>query len=494
MFAVERVAPALIAASMTCLMWWSLRTTTIERNFFDKLLRGWFSLDPYTNDVITRRLSIFPGIDAFRPELLNLLDTYFLMVLLAIAVSPLLNLKTLSRFLIALTLGLLFICIGPYGLITYVSLHLAHFHFTRKVKSPLFGFGFVSTIFLVPFFLNQYFYIPFINWGLGLFVLEAPRLLLYQRENADGVLPPSPPISHYLLLFFSPACSTSFAPQGYSHVFSRFRKVSFRTLYWGGAVAMLEAFVSFALGHSLIRILAETVESQTGLTLDPELTRALLRLEALPEASAFGSSAGALLSAVFSGCLHLGIVFMMLMTANQFRIALWRFLGFNVDSHFKFPYFGSSLAETWMRFSVHYRMCLTRVFYEPVFWRLERLSLPARVSLSTLFSIVCGGILFHSFQRGSSTAFSPSTFWYSLAALPYYLALGIGVGTSQMRILRSGRKRSTSGFLRFQQKALGASFVILFLGFTHLLASPETGFDGWRVLRLMWSTIWNLRI
>jgi hypothetical protein len=389
-------------------------------------------------------------------------------------------------------MGLLFVAIGPQSLSTYVSLHLVHFLFTRRLKSSLGGALFLAVVFVVPFLLNRTLNIPFLNWGVGLFILEAPRLLLFQRENADGLLPTKLPIHEYLLLFFSPACSTSFAPQGYTHVFSRFRTVSARALYLGGTLAMLEAIFAFAVGHSLIRILAEAGELHFGLILDPELSRTLLHLNEIPDTAPAWISFRALISAVFSGCLHLGVIFLMLMTANHFRIAIWRFMGFHVDSHFKFPYFGSSLAETWMRFSVHYRMCLTKVFYEPIFWKLERLALPVRVSFATFVSIVCGGVLFHTAQRGSASAFASSTVWYSLETIPYYLALGLGIGTSQLRILKFGRQTSRSPILRWAKNLSGAIFVILFLGFTHLLASPETGFNGWRVLRLLWSTIWKL--
>lgn len=502
--------PALTGLFITGATWFSIHITSKDHLFFDRIIRRLLTFEPSNVEVVRRRFQIFPGIDPLRPEALNLIDTYFAIIFLALLVSPFLALPALRRFLIAITLGLLLIGLGPAAVITYLTLHTTYFLLLHRFSTAApHGDGphvsanaataFLLAILVGPYIIHSLTSFSVYNFGLGLFCLEGPRLLLHRAEVLTGVAEKKITLESYLMAFLNPGGFVSYAPQGHRHISDSFRNAELSKIWNRGSIATLEGLGAFIAGHSLIRLLAEWGERTFDLTLDPELHRSFALMANFNSGSATPSKV--LLSVLLSGVLHLGVVMMLLMSVLQLRIGVWRFLGFNVESAFRFPYFASSLAETWMRFSIHYRICLSRVFYEPVFWKLQSMAMATRVSVATLFSIIFGGLVFHTLQRGAISHFTPSTVVYSFATLPYYLFLGSGVAFSQWLILRNGRRPFYSRhpffgslLIRAPLTAVSTLGVILFLGFTHLLASPETGYDGWDVIRMLWSTVWKIQI
>lgn len=416
----------------------------------------------------------------------SLLIIYFATMFFFVFSSFRFSKKNLELALVGSVVVLLSLLLGLKNFLIYISFFLINYlilHSKTCETSPrkirlFFSSTFSSVSVVAIIYLATKFNIHFI--GFSMFLLQVPRVMLYLKEYSEKDIPQKLLFREYAVVFLNPASLLPYiVPRAYRHLNETFRNQSEEKIYKGARQALLEGGLALAFGSLVVNVLSNVLTKLIGAPVDPSLTKSFVALE--------NNQAMSLMATLFSGFMHFLSVFFFLLASNHCKIALFRFCGFNIDGHFKFPYIGPTIVESWNRFAIHYRFMLGELFFNPAFWWLKNFSLIARVTMATFYSILFGSVVLTFFSFIGTQKISQFNLQNYLLAFPYFFVLAVGITLSQIIYLKS----SLSNVQRHTplKKILGYSVVVLFISFIHLLASPESGYSGVKILSLIWNSL-----
>jgi hypothetical protein len=145
-------------------------------------------------------------------------------------------------------------------------------------------------------------------------------------------------------------------------------------------------------------------------------------------------------------------------------VACCRMAGFRALRNTYRPFQAASIAEFWNRYYYYFKELLVDFFFYPVYTRYFKRHRRVRMFAATLAAATLGNMLYHFFRDiGFVFTLGP---WKAIAGFRVYalytLALGCGIGISQLRSPRIGLDRN--GFSR----VLSATRVIGFFCLLHI--------------------------
>lgn len=309
--------------------------------------------------------------------------------------------------------------------------------------------------------------------GLLFFFFQWARLLVYEADHRDGLVPRDLPASEYLALFMAPQnlLNVGYAPylgQAYGYLRARLlaedRMALARSgvrLWWLALVYMVFAEEAVARGIAAIdRLCGVKVYAFTS-----ELVREHLK-------GARPSTPTVLLTTLIDQAR----IFLIYGGVTHFRVGAWRVMGYAVETQYDRPWLATNLANLWGRFAYHFREFLVRVFYYPVFLtRLRRRPL-LRIFAATMVATVIGNLVWgHVPPRtlGKPTWAALTT---ALSTWPYFVLLGLGISLTQLWLARRPRTRRPWTRDRWLVLDVVCAYLTLqYFALIHVFIRPQPG-------------------
>ena len=125
-------------------------------------------------------------------------------------------------------------------------------------------------------------------------------------------------------------------------------------------------------------------------------------------------------------------------------VAVARFAGYRLLRNTYRPLSSTTVAEFWNRYYFYYKELLVEMFFFPTFFRCFKTHRRLRVFFATIMAATVGNFIFHfidGIKYSADLGFAQQLLGFQSLAF-YCLALGVGIGISQMRIRRNKRYQS----------------------------------------------------
>jgi hypothetical protein len=280
-----------------------------------------------------------------------------------------------------------------------------------------------------------------VPFGLLLFLWQFERLIFYAGDVEDGAVPEDLPLLVFLSVFVSPPTLLLTTRglnvgQGYAYQATSFLGADKNRLVVRGLKLWAFGFVYLVFGDVIMKAIGDAAAAALGVpvyTLFPDLLTTHLGNRAVSPVTVLAST---FLSQVRwfvgkAGPIH-------------FMVGAYRILGYDMAAHYDAPLLGTNLVSLWARFTFHYREFLGRAFYYPVFLRLNKMPLAARIVLATLAAAGAGNLVWgHAIFASVSKGLSGAAFVEMLRLWPYFVLLGAGISLTEVWLLRRGRRVHT---------------------------------------------------
>jgi len=309
--------------------------------------------------------------------------------------------------------------------------------------------------------------------GLVFFFYQWARLMVYQADHRDGLVPRELPVSEYLAVFLAPQAllNMAYAPYlGQAHAYLRARHLSadktalvrsglglwcLALMYMVFAEHVVALFIAFMERVFFIKVYAFT----------SELVREHLRGEPL-------STPTVLLSTLVDQAR----IFLIYGGVTHFRVGAWRVMGYAVDTQYDRPWLATNLANLWGRFAFHFREFLVRTFYYPVFLRFFRRRPLLRIFAATMVATVIGNLVWGHVPPRTISRLTWSDLTTVLSTWPYFVLLGLGISLTQIWLARRPRtRRPWTRDRRFCLDLVCAYLTLQYFALIHVFIRPQPG-------------------
>ena len=283
--------------------------------------------------------------------------------------------------------------------------------------------------------------------GILLFFWQWERLTMYHVDYKDGLIPADVTLFQYLCVFFSPGTVPNWnwgvtIGQGYNYTHTTFYSRDKNLIILGGVKILSIALFYLVFWNAARDLLVGPFEA-IGI---PVFYGYNSRLMAF---AADGNEVGSL-SVLATTFLHLVRWTMLWGGVVHLKVGIWRLCGYDVDPYFDKPWLSTNLITFWSRYTFHYREFLVRAFYFPFFFRFFKKNQTIRIVAATLFAAGFGNLVWgHMTERLFYRGLEFDNFLYRLSGWPYYLLLGLGIGLTQVYLLKVKRRRPWSSLKRF---------------------------------------------
>jgi hypothetical protein len=307
--------------------------------------------------------------------------------------------------------------------------------------------------------------------GILLFFWQWERLIMYHVDYKDGLIPAGVTPWQYLSVFFSPGTVPNWTwgvtiGQGYNYVDTNFYARDKNRIILGG-VKLLGIALLYLVFWNVARYGLVAAFETMGVPVFGAQNAGLLRY------AAAGHDIGTL-SVLATSLLHLARWTMLWGGVVHVKVGIWRLCGYDVDPYFDKPWLSTNLVSFWSRFTFHYREFLVRAFYYPFFFRFFKHNRSVRVVAATVFAagfanMVWGHMTERLFYRGMRF----SQLLYVGSTWPYYLLLGLGIGLTQVYLLRVKRRKPWSTLTRFPLDVLATYCTLQFYALLDILHQAD---------------------
>ena len=319
--------------------------------------------------------------------------------------------------------------------------------------------------------------------GLLLFFWHWERLIMYQIDHADGQVPADLPLNRYLAVFFTPGQLVNWnwgvsIGQGYNYVSARFLCFDKNRIVLAGlglwAIALFYLLFWNVIRHALIGVF-----DALGVPVYRAYTRDLV---------AHFEAGGEVTTASVLATTFLDLVRWTMMWAGEvhFKVGLWRVCGYHVDPYIQRPWGATNLAVLWSRFTFHYREFLVRAFYYPVFFRVFRKRRYLRTFTAVMAAACIGNLVWgHVPERLYYRGMQFEHLAYVFGTWPYFVLLGIGIGTTQVYLMWRKRRRKPWTLDRWLVTDVIAAWCTLqYFALIHIFARGSPDSSTWDLFRL----------
>lgn len=274
--------------------------------------------------------------------------------------------------------------------------------------------------------------------GVLLFFWQWERLIMYHIDYKDGQVPQDISLLQYLVVFFHPGSIPNWTwgvtiGQGYTYSHNGFLAEDKNKLVLEGLKLWAIALI-YIIGRWWIP--AGIAEGFHALGIP-----VTIQLAELTTHFARGGDAGAL-TVLCTSMLDLTRWIVLWAGIVHFKVGIWRICGYRMDPYIHRPWASTNLMALWTRFSFHYREFLLRAFYYPIFLRYFKKQPYVRVVVGIMAAAGFGNLVWGHISEG---LFYQGMVWEEIVRVlrgwPYFLMLGIGVGLTNVYLLRHRRTR-----------------------------------------------------
>jgi hypothetical protein len=307
--------------------------------------------------------------------------------------------------------------------------------------------------------------------GILLFFWQWERLIMYHVDYKDGLVPKDLSLGKYLAVFLHPGAVPNWTwgvtiGQGYAYSSNNFLCDDKNKLVLAGVRIWGIALIYLVLADWFINLLVELFAS-FGIPVYGAYTRSMVRHFVNGEAVSTSSVlATTLLDLTRWTMLWAGIV--------HFKVGIWRICGYRMDPYIRRPWASTNLVTLWSRFAFHYREFLVRAFYYPVFFRCFKRHKALRVFVATMAAAAMGNLIWgHVTERLFYRGLELENLLYALGTWPYFVLLGVGIGLTQVYLLKRKRTRRPWTLDRWlAMDVLCAYCTLQFFALIHIFARP----------------------
>lgn len=279
------------------------------------------------------------------------------------------------------------------------------------------------------------------SWKLPVAVLlffwQFQRIHLYYIDYHDGYTPLDLSLSKHLSLFFSPAMlsNQNWADQigqAYRYLDSKHLTTPANQRVMGALKLLWIALAYMLFMDEFIWYVVDVFRSYD--------IHAYTHIRNLV---IYENEIGATTSSVLATCFIEQIRWFLLMGGvTHFKTAIWRLFGYDVDPMFNKPWLATNLVAFWSRFTYHYREYLVRAFYYPVFFRYFKSKPTLRIIAGTVAAAGLGNLIWgHLSQTAFYFGADVDKFALTARTWPYFLLLALGIGLTQIYLIKVKRTR-----------------------------------------------------
>lgn len=326
-----------------------------------------------------------------------------------------------------------------------------------------------------------------VEWKLPLGILyffwQWERLIMYHTDFKDGLVPETISVWQYLAVFVTPASIPNLPirpaiGQGYAYINRVFLSEDKNRIVLSGVKILLVALCYLVFGDWIRYALVDLFEGLGLPVFDA-------RIKYLIQAFHGGEELGAL-SVLMTSLLDLVRWVLIFAAVAHFKVGMWRICGYQVDPSFDKPWLATNLVSFWARFTFHYREFLARAFYYPVFFRFFKRHPMTRVVVATLAAVTVGNLIWGHlaevfFRHGLEFAGFGSVF----VTWPYFVLLGLGIGVTEIYLLKRKRTRKPwtwgPGIIT---DVIAVYCTLQFYALIHIFAYSRGDATNWELLRL----------
>lgn len=309
--------------------------------------------------------------------------------------------------------------------------------------------------------------------GLLFFFYQWARLLVYEADARDGLVPRELPVAEYLGLFMTPLAlaNVNYAPylgQGYAYLQARLLAEDRMRLARAGLRLWWLALAYMVFAEEATERFIVMVERGFGVKVyafTSELVRAHVKGAPL-------STPTVLLSTLVDQAR----IFLIYGGVTHFRVGAWRVMGYAVETQYDRPWLATNLANLWGRFAYHFREFLVRVFYYPVFLtRLRRRPL-LRIFTATMVATVVGNLVWGHVPPRTLGRLTWADLVTALSTWPYFVLLGLGISLTQIWLARRPRTRKPWTLdRRLPLDVVCAYLTLQYFALIHVFIRPQPG-------------------
>ncbi len=309
--------------------------------------------------------------------------------------------------------------------------------------------------------------------GLVFFFFQWARLMVYQADHRDGLVPRELPVSEYLAAFLAPLAllNMAYAPYlGQAHAYLRARHLAVdkTALVRSGLGLWCLALVYMVFAEHVVALFIGYVDRVSNIKVyafTSELVREHLRGEPL-------STPTVLLSTLVDQAR----IFLIYGGVTHFRVGAWRVMGYAVETQYDRPWLATNLANLWGRFAFHFREFLVRTFYYPVFLNFFRRRALLRIFAATMVATVIGNLVWGHVPPKTISRLTWSDLMTILSTWPYFVLLGLGISLTQIWLARQPRtRRPWTRDRRFALDLVCAYLTLQYFALIHVFIRPQPG-------------------
>ncbi|MEK7232854.1 MAG: hypothetical protein AAB268_03490 [Elusimicrobiota bacterium] len=373
--------------------------------------------------------------------------------------------------------------------VAYMLLHpprLARAWMERSGAGTLLRFCAVQSFLLTAYFGSTAAWLLGRQWdlptGLLLFFGQWMRLILYDVDLRNGLIPGETTFGRYLQNFLSPGMLpnwfSAIESQGPAYTERIYLPEDKNRIAWGGARLLLLALGFFVFGNWFCRQLAELAEVLGVESYRGSLSAMTQRYHEGHELRTATVLATSLINLLKFTVFWAGI--------SHFKVGVWRLFGFDMAPNFNNWLISTDLLDLWGRYTYHYREFLVRAFFYPVFFRLAEWSPRRRIVAATVAAVGVGNMLWgHGVGLIFYGGLTEGTLAFFDRRWSYFALLSAAVAANQL--WRMGRRRERRPWTRDRRiilDLLRAYLTIQFFALLHVFAYPgtdATAADLWRV-------------
>lgn len=322
--------------------------------------------------------------------------------------------------------------------------------------------------------------------GILYFFWQWERLIMYHIDYKDGMVPESIGIWRYLAVFVTPASvpNLQIRPaigQGYAYLDRVFLCEDKNRIVMGGVRLLWLALFYLVFGDWIRYALVDLFE-----WLGVPVFNA--RIKYLNQAFMQGEAIGPL-SVLLTTLLDLVRWVLVFAGVAHFKVGMWRLCGYQVDPSFDKPWLATNLVSFWSRFTFHYREFLARAFYYPVFFRFFRKHPLTRVLVATFAAVTVGNLIWGHLAEGFFRhGLEFIHFGRVFDTWPYFVLLGLGIGATEIYLLKRKRTRKPwtwgPGIVT---DVIAVYCTLQFYALIHVFAYSRGDASNWDLLRLFLS-------
>ena len=315
------------------------------------------------------------------------------------------------------------------------------------------------------------------SWKLPVAVLlffwQFQRVHLYYIDYHDGCTPRDLSLSKHLSLFFSPAMLSNQnwgeqIGQSYRYLNSKHLATPANQRISGALKLLWLALAYMLFMDEFIWFVVDVFRSYD--------IHAYTHIRNL---IIYESERPATTQSVLATCFIEQVRWFFLMGGvTHFKTAIWRLFGYDVDPMFNKPWLATNLVAFWSRFTYHYREYLVRAFYYPVFFRYFKRQPTLRVVAGTVAAAGVGNLVWgHISQTAFYFGSDIDKFALTARTWPYFLLLAVGIGLTQLYLIKVKRKRRPWSKDRYLLRdVLSVYLTIQFYGLIQIFArtTPES--------------------